>query len=150
MRGGAGYIGEAQISPAVSGATIESAARKFDNNCKEVQNTVGSEIITSDNIILYDCNPKIPFGINLQQFASVMENGENNNQDIYFKLQINWNSNWTDKPVGSLYKQYKIFCLDIDGINEGEDPFGYGIRWDGKIVAGKRAQEWLAKEVMEE
>ena len=149
-RGGAEYFGEAQITPAVSGATIENAAKKFDNNCKEAQNTVGAEIITTDNIILYDCNPKIPFGINLQQFDSVMENGETDSQDIYFKLQINWNSAWEGKPVGSLYKQYKILCLDIDGIDKGEDPFGYGIRWDGKIVAGKRAQEWLEREVNEE
>ena len=33
----------------------------------------------------------------------------------------------------------------MDGINKDEDPFGYGIRADGKIFLGARAQEWLQK-----
>ena len=49
-------------------------------------------------------------------------------------------------------------CNDIDGIpsNATQDdcinecPFGYGIRYDGKIIAGKRAQEWLERDVNEE
>ena len=37
--------------------------------------------------------------------------------------------------------------MDIDGINKGEAPFGFGIRADGKILTGKRATEWLNKEI---
>ena len=37
--------------------------------------------------------------------------------------------------------------MDIDGIGEGEDPFGYGIRVDGKVSPGARAQEWLQKSI---
>ena len=44
---------------------------------------------------------------------------------------------------------YAIFCMDIDGLNQGEDPFGYGIRVDGKILTGKRADEWLEKSIQE-
>ena len=40
---------------------------------------------------------------------------------------------------------YKIYCIDVDGFNKGEDPFGYGIRADGKILNGKRAEEWQIK-----
>jgi len=39
--------------------------------------------------------------------------------------------------------RYKVVCIDIDGINQGEDPFGYGVRADGKILNGVRAEEWL-------
>ena len=47
-----------------------------------------------------------------------------------------------------------MFCIDIDGVPANatetncvnECPFGYGIRVDGKIIAGKRATEWLEKE----
>ena len=44
---------------------------------------------------------------------------------------------------------YKVFCMDIDGIGKGEDPFGYGIRVDGKVLLGARAQEWLQKSIQE-
>ena len=44
---------------------------------------------------------------------------------------------------------YKVFCMDIDGLNNDEDPFGYGIRVDGKIILGARAQEWLEKSIQE-
>ena len=44
---------------------------------------------------------------------------------------------------------YKPFCIDIDGFNKGEDPFGYGIRVDGKIIPGKKADEWLQKSIQE-
>ena len=43
------------------------------------------------------------------------------------------------------YYIYKIFCMDIDELDKGEEPFGYGIRVDGKIVNGKKAQEWINK-----
>ena len=39
--------------------------------------------------------------------------------------------------------------MDIDGIGKGEDPFGYGIRADGKVLPGARADEWLQKSIQE-
>ncbi len=74
-----------------------------------------------------------------------------------------FNSDWTQGD-GETYKLftghygdtnrfnaiYKIYCIDIDGINKGEAPFGYGIRVDGKILTGARADEWLAREVNED
>jgi len=44
---------------------------------------------------------------------------------------------------------YKYFCIDIDELNEGEEPFGYGMRADGKIMNGFRADEWLSKTIQE-
>ena len=44
---------------------------------------------------------------------------------------------------------HKVFCLDIDGINNGEEPFGYPIRVDGKIFVGAKAQQWLEKTIQD-
>ncbi len=37
---------------------------------------------------------------------------------------------------------YAVICMDVDG-QGGEKSFGFGIRRDGKVVAGERAKEWL-------
>lgn len=37
---------------------------------------------------------------------------------------------------------YAVVCMDVDGPG-GEKPFAFGIRRDGKVIAGGRAQEWL-------
>lgn len=37
---------------------------------------------------------------------------------------------------------YAVICMDVDG-KGGEKSFGFGIRRDGKVVAGQRAKEWL-------
>ena len=39
--------------------------------------------------------------------------------------------------------------MDVDGINKGEEPFGYGIRADGKILVGSRAQQWIEKSIQD-
>lgn len=41
---------------------------------------------------------------------------------------------------------YAVICMDVDGVG-GEKPFGFGIRRDGKVVAGTRAKEWLKESV---
>ena len=40
--------------------------------------------------------------------------------------------------------------MDIDKMGEGEDPFGFGIRSDGKLLLGTRALEWLNKSIQKE
>ena len=42
---------------------------------------------------------------------------------------------------------YKVFCFDVDGVGVGEAPFGYAVRYDGKIIPGARADEWTQKSV---
>jgi len=42
---------------------------------------------------------------------------------------------------------YRVMCMDIDGLETGEAPFGYGIRADGKLLYGARAHEWIEKGV---
>ena len=38
----------------------------------------------------------------------------------------------------TFFAVYKTYCADVDDINKGEDPFGYGISADGKIYNGTR------------
>lgn len=47
---------------------------------------------------------------------------------------------------GSVPAYYSLICLDVDGPG-GEAAFGFGIRRDGKVVAGARAKEWLKEGV---
>lgn len=42
---------------------------------------------------------------------------------------------------------FKVVCFDVDGIGVGEAPFGYGVRGDGKILYGTRAQAWTEKSI---
>ena len=42
---------------------------------------------------------------------------------------------------------YGAICIDVDGINTGEDPFGIAMRDDGKLQLDARAQEWLEKRI---
>lgn len=37
---------------------------------------------------------------------------------------------------------YAVLCMDVDG-HGGEDAFAFGIRRDGKVIAGARAKAWL-------
>ena len=57
---------------------------------------------------------------------------------------------FSEHKVNNFDVHYKIVCIDIDEMCQGEDPFGYGIRADGKILTGARADEWLERDVMEE
>ena len=107
--------------------TIEEGKELFDKACLETAESVGEEIVTTDDIVFYQANPQATFGI-------VWGDGNNCLQELLFSLS---------DSISLSY--YKPFCMDIDGINKGEPPFGYGIRIDGKILTGKRADEWINK-----
>ena len=42
----------------------------------------------------------------------------------------------------SIPSYYAVICMDVDGPN-GDAPFAFGIRRDGKVIAGARAKQWL-------
>ena len=42
---------------------------------------------------------------------------------------------------------YRLLCMDVDGPDGPIKPFGYGIRRDGKIATGLRADWWLEREI---
>ena len=103
---------------------LETNKTNAEIGCKDVANEMGPEIVTSDGIVYYQTYPKMPFGYS-------------NSGVRHFQL----------KDSNNLVYIYKTFCMDVDGIGKGEDPFGYGIRFDGKIIMGKRAEEWMQKSI---
>lgn len=51
--------------------------------------------------------------------------------------KVNYLSGYGKVPV-----YYGIICMDVDGVG-GQEAFGFGIRRDGKVIAGASAKEWL-------
>ena len=41
-----------------------------------------------------------------------------------------------------LRTDYAVVCVDVDGTGE-ETGFAFGIRYDGKVIVGNKAREWL-------
>lgn len=48
--------------------------------------------------------------------------------------------------TGGFLSQYKVVCIDIDG-DGSVAPYGYGVRVDGKVAVGSRAQTELNKSI---
>ena len=102
------------------------------------------QIVLSDNIVFFEANPTSSFG-----YASA--SGVRR-----FPAPEQFPARYSDENGFSAI--YKVFCIDVDGVPEtateddcvNECPFGYGIRADGKILTGARADEWLARETLEE
>ena len=117
------------------GYTYEEGAVKIDSACNECQ-SIGAEIVTIDDITYFQTTPSFAFGY---IFPST---GKRN-----FGASPTEAAHTDATGFGALYK---IFCMDVDGINKGEAPFGYGIRADGKIFQGARAQEWMEKKITRE
>ncbi|MBQ7288026.1 MAG: type II secretion system protein [Candidatus Gastranaerophilales bacterium] len=140
------------IDGSLIGHGVELSA--LDTQCKTKQNNFKSFILANDNTYYYQYNDEIVYGSTFSWISSEQKNP-------FYAL---WNrkvpySYCTSFPTkaeqdqcaienfkSGFYFVYSIFCIDIDDIGKGEDPFGYGIRVDGKIMTGKRAQEWLERE----
>jgi len=131
---------------------ILDALKTPDDFCKKAAQSVGEEIVTSDGIIYYETSPGTPFGIEYTRpdpFSDVTyRNGEMSCMVPLglFRLTA---AETCDELLTKPIRVYKPFCMDIDGIGKGEDPFGYGIRIDGKIILGARAQEWFRKNLQD-
>ncbi len=122
----------------------ESAKEHMDRGCK-TDPQIKPEIITNDGLIFYIPNPSYTFGITAHKELDIIQgdtqeeiDGINKTEDVRMFLKTN---------EDGFLNNYRIICMDIDGIGEGEDPFGFGIRVDGKILNGLRAQEWLNKKI---
>jgi len=81
---------------------------------------------------------------------------EANNEELFDDRYANTDPTYTYDNEGTaefatdkngFYSRYKVLCFDIDKVGEGEAPFGFGIRVDGKILSGKRADEWVQKSI---
>ncbi len=118
---------------------LQAAKLRVDAMCAEnlVLTKTGEELILNDGVVFYQTNSYGPFGKNNCNTSQRCFSSPSEATPTYY------DENGFDTS-------YKMFCVDIDGINTGEDPFGYGIRADGKIFVGARAQEWLERDVNEE
>jgi len=113
---------------------MQSSKKGIDTACKKVTDlTDYSYYVTNNDITYWELNSFQSFGIvtfyadgNLRTYSSPHE------KPTYY-------------DSFGMDVAYKGFCMDIDGINTGEDPFGYAVRADGKILNGARVDEWLEK-----
>ncbi len=137
------FISQGQSGDMDTSVIYEGAA---DSACKTLAGKIKEEIVLADGIVFYQTAPNIPFGINFfDQQASRNPDEGNVCPDKTAPCAKYRLFDITDND--GFIRIYKIFCMDVDGINQGEDPFGYGIRVDGKIFADTRARAWLKKSV---
>ncbi len=123
----------------VTEQTIETTKELFDIQCKNAAPIIGAEITTTDGTVFYQTRPFATFG-----FIS-------NKGYRAFSSPYDHPATYGDK--GGFDINFKNLCIDIDGIPDNatatdcvnECPFGYGVRADGKIMRGKRAEEWIEK-----
>ncbi len=123
-------------------ATLKQLKENADKGCTSSK-SIGAEIITNDDITYYQVSPVFMFGMNQNQATSAHATSEESDaligQETYRTALI--------PDENGFASTYKIICMDIDGINKGEEPFGYSLRYDGKIIPGLRADEWLNKSI---
>jgi len=119
---------------------LNEGKNRIDTACDDTEGAITSpEIISTDGISYWITSPNIPFGISIKQAHIAIESGLGYTNPIrQFGEHVS--------TSGFIYS-YRIFCFDVDGINKGVPPFGYGIRVDGRILPGARADEWINKSV---
>lgn len=142
-------------SRVITEAKILATKQIFDQYCKEKASVIGKEITMTDNVVFHQTSAS-GFG------SDTVSANQNNHltEDLHLRYFTPPNihpANYSDRDTG-FDIAYKIFCIDIDGFDETEGsdncddvndicPFGYGIRADGYILPGARAQEWLEKSI---
>ena len=129
------------------GKTLEEGALYVDEACQK-SIAIGEEIVLNDGTVFYQTKPPTTFG-----YAFYTGGGT-----YYVGRHFGGDKDAAHYDANGFGAMYKMFCIDIDGIPTAatvddcvnECPFGYGIRADGKIFVGARAQQWLEREVNEE
>ena len=127
----------------------------YDTKCKEAQENLKSYIKTVDNIYYYQYKDAVVFGA---KYIWIDETQRNpfyrkwDNEVTYSSCNnlatpTEQNACVLEHSKSGFYFVSNIFCMDVDNINQGEDPFGYGIFINGKIHYGARAKEWINKSI---
>lgn len=122
------------------------------NNCSSLTNGTASVNFTlADDI--YASNAQ---GTTIDTTCEGLKTGDYKPQILLSNgvgiFESNSNKTFADfnTPDGNgIYNDYKIICLDIDveNTNASETIFGYGLRVDGKLVPGNKANAWMQKEI---
>lgn len=115
----------------------------IDENCSRILEPSAvlgydryNAILTVDNVLFYE--PGIAFGRNLKTEATC--------DPGYVLSKDSMGNDICNDDNGNDFI-YHPLCIDIDGIEGPIKPFGYGIRTDGKIKAGARADWWLKRDI---
>ena len=120
-----------------------SGAQALDTMCKNSKPEV--EIVFSDGTMFYQLEPECTYGINRGNVKNAIYMDEADKNRSADKRLFNnsgyWNSNNLFDSI------YKVFCFEIKTNNKDMEPFGIGIRADGKILNGARVNEWLNKSI---
>ena len=127
---------------------IANSKIKLDTMCLDSQSKMPEEIVFSDGVVFYSAGTTA-FGT--QYMQSWNEKGEiltNEHIGRFFSPPDIFPANYGDENGFDMV--YRVVCLDVDGFDKEENPFGYGIRADGKILTGKRADEWIKKSIQKE
>jgi len=150
-----GYGGNFAEDWKINNTMTDEVVDYADNICKASQEKIKPDIITPDDINWYFSNPSVLMSNPI--FYNVWDKNPDHVYDTtapgylgtYPDSEWYGNTKWpgNGKLKNGYYYLYKIICVDVDGIKKGEDPFGYGIRVDGKIFMGRRASEWVNKSV---
>jgi len=140
--------------------TISQAKTKLDDYCKQKGPVIGAEITTTDGIVYYSAVPNSLYGFtwgqeDAEMIANLTCEDSHPEYAAYCSGRFYGGVHVDSHGMDSLYR---TFCMDVDGIPNNatasdcvnECPFGYGIRADGKILAGARADEWLKKSITSE
>lgn len=136
----------------ITSEMVEKAKAQLDVICKEALEDENfsniDRVVLSDNSCIFEARAG-------QRFASAGNmklgtdgaNSTKGNKKRFFSPPNQTPPNYYDQNGMDIH--YKVICLDIDITNDDEDPFGYGVRADGKILLGKRAEQWSQKSLQD-
>ncbi len=121
-------------------ALLTTLKSGVDTDCASAQSKIKTpQIVSSDNISWFEANPQYTFGRyytgTTRLFTAPANSSGSNGVPGHADLRDQFGHDAV----------YKVICIDVDDYGSGEAPFGYGIRADGKIIPGKRADDWLLK-----
>ena len=139
----------------ITNEMVQNIKNDFDRACKiyflsSANNA--DKLVTSDGVWYANLGAAALFGA-VVNGASLGFTGADASK--YFRIFSSPSEKPTFYDSNGMDIMYKIFCIDIDGVPESataddcvnECPFGYGIRADGKILNGLRADEWFNKSI---
>ncbi len=140
----------AHIGECITDYTLAEIKGGIDIQCNSSQTNEKqtAEIVFPDGIEMFQGSSKYSFGVYTQDGATVSH--KTHFKGYLFLHKPSSYQPWIDKTLVDSYRCLKLFCIDVDGFNGPEKPFGYLIRADGKIITGARADSWLEKSIQSE
>ena len=109
----------------------------FDGSIPEEQKGIDA-ITIAGNVLFYDIGMTLGHG-------AIETTDECDSTTSAIATDVRGKMVCWDKNGNNPY--YETFCMDIDGFDGPIKPFGFGIRSDGKILTGARADWWLKRDI---